>query len=63
MIYQYPWVWYTLQVTIPNIVVFEMPTSARDPGLLCDPETPLVIGKKWFLHYEIPAGDGFNKKT
>ena len=33
-----------------------MPTSAYDPGLLCEQETPLVIGKNWFLDQEIPAG-------
>jgi len=26
-----------------------MPASAYDPGLLCEQETPLVIGKNWFL--------------
>ena len=26
-----------------------MPTSAHDPGLLREQETPLVIGKNWFL--------------
>jgi len=26
-----------------------MPTSAYDPGLLCEQETPRVIGKIWFL--------------
>jgi len=33
-----------------------MPTSAHDPGLLHEQETPLVIGKNWFLDQEIPAG-------
>jgi len=33
-----------------------MPTSAYDPGLLREQETPLVIGKNWFLDHEIPAG-------
>ena len=33
-----------------------MPTSAHDPGLLRGQETPLVIGKNWFLDQEIPAG-------
>ena len=33
-----------------------MPTSAYDPGLLREQETPLVIGKNWFLDQEIPAG-------
>jgi len=33
-----------------------MPTSAYDPGLLREQETPLVIGKNWFLDREIPAG-------
>jgi len=33
-----------------------MPTSAHDPGLLREQETPLVIGKNWFLDQEIPAG-------
>jgi len=33
-----------------------MPTSAYDPGLLREQETPLVIGKIWFLDQEIPAG-------
>jgi len=32
-----------------------MPTSAYDPGLLREQETPLVIGKNWFLDQEIPA--------
>ena len=31
-----------------------MPTSAYDPGLLREQETPLVIG--WILNQEIPAG-------
>ena len=26
-----------------------MPTAAYDPGLLREKETPLVIGKNWFL--------------
>jgi len=33
-----------------------MPTSAYDPGLLREQETPLVIGKNWFLGQEISAG-------
>jgi len=33
-----------------------MPTAAYDPGLLCEQETLLVIGKNWFLDQEIPAG-------
>jgi len=33
-----------------------MPTAAYDPGLLREQETPLVIGKNWFLDQEIPAG-------
>jgi len=33
-----------------------MPTSAYHPGLLHEQETPLVIGKNWFLDQEIPAG-------
>jgi len=33
-----------------------MPTSAYDPGLLREQETPLVIRKNWFLDQEIPAG-------
>jgi len=33
-----------------------MPTSAHDPGLLREQETPLVIVKNWFLYQEIPAG-------
>ena len=33
-----------------------MPTSAYDPGLLCEQETSLVIGKTWFLDQVIPAG-------
>jgi len=33
-----------------------MPTAAYDPGLLREQETPLVIGKKWFLDQETPAG-------
>ena len=36
-----------------------MPTSAHDPGLLREQETPLVIGKNWFLDQEIPAGGFF----
>jgi len=35
-----------------------IPTSAHDPGLLREQETPLVIGKNGFLDQEIPA-DGF----
>jgi len=34
-----------------------MPTSAYDPGLLREQETPPVIGKNWFLDQEIPAGE------
>ena len=37
-----------------------MPTSAYDPALLREQETPLVIGKNWFLDQEISAG-GFVK--
>ena len=33
-----------------------MPTSAYDPGLLREQETPPVTGKDWFLDQEIPAG-------
>jgi len=33
-----------------------MPTSAYDPGLLHEQETPLQIGQNWFLDQEIPAG-------
>ena len=33
-----------------------MPTAAYAPGLLREQETPLVIGKNWFLDQEIPAG-------
>jgi len=33
-----------------------MPTSAYNPGLLREQETPLVIEKNWFLDHEIPAG-------
>jgi len=33
-----------------------IPTSAHDPVLLREQETPLVIGKNWFLDQEIPAG-------
>jgi len=33
-----------------------MPTAAYDPGLLREQETPIVIGKNWFLDQEIPAG-------
>jgi len=32
-----------------------MPTATYDPGLLREQETPLVIGKTWFLDQEIPA--------
>jgi len=32
------------------------PTAAYDPSLLREQETPLVIGKTWFLDQEIPAG-------
>jgi len=32
-----------------------MPIAACDPGLLREHETPLVIGKNWFLDQEIPA--------
>jgi len=40
-----------------------MPTSAHVPGLLREQETPLVIGKNWFLDQEIPAGDFVRNKT
>jgi len=33
-----------------------MPTVAYDQGLLREQETPLVIGKNWFLDQEITAG-------
>jgi len=33
-----------------------MPTSAHDPGLLREQETPIVIGKNWFVDQEIPTG-------
>ena len=33
-----------------------MPTAAYDPGLPREQETPLVIGKNWFLDQKIPAG-------
>ena len=33
-----------------------MPTAAYNPGLLREQETPLVIGKNWFLDQEISAG-------
>jgi hypothetical protein len=33
-----------------------MPTAAYDPRLLREQETPLAIGKNWFLDQEIPAG-------
>jgi len=33
-----------------------------DPGLLREQETPLVIGKNWFLDQEIPVG-GRTKRT
>jgi len=33
-----------------------MLTSAYDPGLLREQETPLVIGKNWFLDQKITAG-------
>jgi len=32
-----------------------MPRAAYDPGFLREQETPLVIGKNWFLDQEIPA--------
>ena len=32
-----------------------MPTATYDPGLPREQETPLVIGKTWFLDQEIPA--------
>jgi len=35
-----------------------MAAAAYDPGLLREQETPLMIGKNWFLDQEIPA-DGF----
>ena len=33
-----------------------MPTAAYDPRLLCEQETPLEIGKNWFLDHTIPEG-------
>jgi len=35
-----------------------MPTAAYDlgPGLLREQETPLEVGKSWFLDQEIPVG-------
>jgi len=33
-----------------------MPTAAYDLGLLREQETPLEIGKNWFLDQEIPTG-------
>jgi len=33
-----------------------MPTATYGPGLLHEQETPLVIGKNWFLDQESPAG-------
>ena len=33
------------------------PMAAYDPGLLREQETPLVIGKNWYLDQEIPASD------
>jgi len=33
-----------------------MPTAAYDPGLVREQETPLEIGKGWFLDQKIPAG-------
>jgi len=33
-----------------------MPMAAYDPRLLCEQETPLEIGKDWFLDQKIPAG-------
>jgi len=33
-----------------------MPTAAYDPQLLREQETPLEIGKDWFLDQNIPAG-------
>ena len=33
-----------------------MPTAAYDPRLLREQETPLEIGKDWFLDQKIPAG-------
>ena len=33
-----------------------MPTDANDLKLLDEQETPLVIGKTWFLDQKIPAG-------
>ena len=32
------------------------PTSAYDPRLFREQETPLVIGKNWFVDQKIPAG-------
>jgi len=34
-----------------------MPTAAYDPVLLREQETPLVLGKNWYLNQEIPAVD------
>ena len=33
-----------------------MPTAAYDPHLLPEQDTPLMIGKTWFLDQEIPVG-------
>ena len=33
-----------------------MPTAAYDLGFLREQETPLGIGKNWFLDQEIPGG-------
>jgi len=33
-----------------------MPTAAYDPRLLPEQETPLMIGKTWFLDQGIPVG-------
>jgi len=33
-----------------------MPTAAYDPRLLPEQDTPLMIGKTWFLDQEIPVG-------
>jgi len=36
-----------------------MPTAVYDPHLIPEQETPLVIGKTWFLDQEIPKGGFF----
>jgi len=33
-----------------------MPMAVHDPRLLREQETPLEIGKNWFLDQKIPAG-------